>query len=549
MRTQSTLWLPPTVLAVLLAVLLAGCGDAPADRPGPPPDTPTSSGTVVVTTSSDMRNVNELVAAGTNFHQDLHNYVLFQSLFDERGDYKEGPASFEPQLAESYEFSDDRKTVTVRLRPGIAWSDGAPITAEDVRWTWQAQTDPDIAWVQVHHKGFIRDVEVVDERTVRFHFTKVYATQLIDLNLGVILPKHAWEELPFSEWRTSAEWFLDRLVTSGPYRLERWDPGERIVCVRNEHYFAPGKPKIERLVFRVAPDRSSQLAMLRSGQAHIIEWARPSDVAEIRKDPAIRTVRVIPRGVNGLFWNLSNPLFASKEVRRALTLAMDRQTIIDTTYYGYASVTDSPYPSDLWVFNSDMQPLPYDPDEARRLLAAEGWSDSDGDGVLDRDGQRFSFEILVPAGNELREDMVVIVQEQLSRIGIEVRQRSLEFNTLLPQTLAGDYEVAFHGLGLSTDLDLTGFFHSSQADGGFNIAGYSNPETDRLLEEIKAQPEQLPAKELYDRLQLLIQEDLPITILYEPVRFIPIRKELQNTYPNALSYLFRIQDWELSEDN
>ncbi|HEX9731314.1 MAG TPA: ABC transporter substrate-binding protein [Thermoanaerobaculia bacterium] len=547
LRFGSVAGLP--VVAAAVGVLAWGCGGEGSAAPAidaAAAGAAAEPGTIVVASTIDMRNVNELTADATTLHTAIHYFLLFMTLLEEQPDFHLGPPTFTPKLAKSYEFSGDRKTLTFQLRDDVVWSDGEPVTAQDVRWTWQAQVHPDVAWGLADYKRHIRDVEVVDLHTVRFHFDKVFPTQLVAANLGVILPRHAWGRLPFSEWRTNADWFRENLVVDGPFTLEAWEPGQRMVFRRNERYYRPGFPRAERIVLRVSPDRSSQLALLRSGAAHTIDWARPADAKDLMKDPEIEIRKFIQRGVYGVVWNVSDPLFADRDVRRALTLAIDRQSIIDSLYYGFANVSGSPYPSNLWVFNQDLEPWPHDPRRARELLAAAGWSDADGDGVLDRGGKRFSFEIMTVAGNELRQDILVMVQDQLARIGVEVSQRPVEFNTFLGQARSHEFAAAFSSLGLGTDLDLTSYFHSKAIDGGYNLGVYSNPEVDRVLDEVMARmmdPQE--AKPLYDRLQVLLREDLPLTPLYEAYLLIPVRKELRGIAPNALSTFFGVEQWEL----
>ncbi len=527
------------ILVLTLGLLFGGCNGT--ETPAPESDT------IVLVAMSGMRGVNELTAGATPLHTGLFQYAMFLPLLEEQADYLTGPATFEPRLAESYEFSDDRTELTFKLRQDAVWSDGEPVTAEDVRWTWQAQTSPEVAWALASSKDHIRDVEVVDPHTVRFHFDRVYAVQLLHANMGVVLPKHAWSGLPFSEWRNNTEWFVDNLVVNGPFDLESWEPGQRIVLRRNERYFDPGRPRVERMVFRITPDRAGQLALLRSGEAHLIPWARPADAAAFEKEPDIELISYIPRGPNVLAWNTVKPMFAAKETRQALTLAIDRQGIIDSIYHGYANVTDSLFMSNLWACNKELKPWPYDPERAKELLASQGWDDSDGDGVLDRGGERFSFEILSPSGNELRSDILVMVQEQLARVGVDARQRLVEHNSLLARARSHDFEVVFTGLGMGTDLDLTPFFHSSSAE-AYNFGSYANPEFDRALDELKDQVDMLAAKPIYDRLQALLHEDMPITVLYEPHRVVPIRKSLRGTSPNALSTYFNLDEWELQPE-
>ncbi len=528
-------------LLTALILVLTGCGGRLPD--GAPEAA--AGAAAVVATSVDMRGVNELTAGSTSLHTALFYYGLFLPLLDEQADFQDGPPSFAPRLAKSYEFSADRKVLTFELRDDVVWSDGEPVTAGDVRWTWQAQTHPEVAWSAAESKRYIRDVEVAGPHTVRFHFDRVYATQLLDANLGVILPEHAWSALPFRRWRTDSDWFVDHLVVDGPFDLELWEPNQRIVLRRNELYFDPELPKAERIVFRVTPDRAGQLALLRSGEAHLLSRVSPADAALLERQAGVEILSYVPRSSKALVWNVRHPLFAAKEVRQALALAIDRQEIVESLYQGRAKVTDLPFMSNLWACNRDLPPRSYDPGRAARQLASQGWRDADGDGVLERGGRRFSFEILTAAGNDLLSDVLVMVQHQLARVGVEARQRAMEYNTLLAHEESHDFEVTLTSVAVGTDLDLSFRFHSSAIDDGFNFGAYSSPEVDRLLDELKAQADQAAAKPLYDRLQVLLYEDTPLTILYEPLWLVAVRESLQGVSPNALSTFFGLEHWEL----
>ena len=153
-----------------------------------PAGTPRRGGSVTIANSEDLVSVNELVAGGTILSSDVAQYALFLRLLQEQPDYQDHPPTFAPRLAEGYTWSPDHLTLTLRLRPDVFWSDGVPVTADDVRFTWQAQTNPDIAWEFAYLKEAIRDVEVVDARTAKMHFTRPYFSQLGDANEGVILP-------------------------------------------------------------------------------------------------------------------------------------------------------------------------------------------------------------------------------------------------------------------------------------------------------------------------------------------------------------------------
>ena len=533
---------------IALCVLAAGCaprGEEPAAS-APPAAAPVRGGTAVIGTTADIAGLNDLLSSTTVITGDVLYRMLFLHLFEEQPDFAEHPPTFAPRLAESSEWSPDRLLLTIHLRPDVVWSDGVPVTAEDVRWTWQAQTDPDVAWDYAFAKEAITDVEVVDPHTVRAHFKNAYFSQMADLNEGVILPKHAWSALPFKEWRTRPEWFQQHMVSDGPFVLSSWTPQQELVLKRNERYFEKDLPRLDSVVFRVIPDRANQLAQLRVGSLDYVEQLPPARAAEVRSWPNARVLGYWTRQYGFLEWNVAKPLFADPEVRRALTQAIDRQAIVDTLWRGLGKVSDSPILSTLWAHAPNLEPWPYAPDEARRILAAKGWSDSDGDGVLDKDGARFSFELLTNAGNEIRRDATVMIQEQLRQVGIEARPATLETNTLVAQLGRHDFDAAILSYSIDTSLDISYAFHSSSIKDGFNYGAYSNPEIDRLLDEFRLQTDPQAAKARLVRAQEILHAEQPYTFLWEAQRADAASARLQDPRPNALSAYFHIREWWLS---
>ena len=527
------------VLALALISLLVACGGSST------PDDGVRS--IVVAYPVDMQGVNELTTESTAIMNGLIYFGWFLQLLEEQPDYEDGPPSFKPRLAKSYEFSEDRRQLTFTLRDDVIWSDGVKVTAEDVRWTWQAQTHPAIRWSFAESKQAITDVEVVDQTTAIFHFSEAYAAQLQDANFGVILPKHAWGRLPFEQWRQNNSWFRDHLVVNGPFTLETWVPQERFVLVRNEHYFEKDLPKTDRIVFQVTPDTSSRLALLRSGQAHLVEFIDPADASMIEAHPDLKLVSHIPRSFFFVQWNVSRPLFATKEVRQALTMAIDRQEIIDSLHFGYASMSHSLFPSNLWAHNKDLKPWPYDPGRAKELLASQGWSDTDGDGVLDRNGEPFRFELVTNSESQVRVDLLPMIQGHLKRIGIDVQTRSMEFNSLLGPLNEHQFDAVIQALALDTSLNTSYFYHTDAIGSGYNWGMYSNPEMDRLIEATIEALDPLGAKPLYDELQVLLHEEVPMTFLYESRRLSGLRENLYDVDPNAITSFFNLRRWRLED--
>ncbi len=524
-------------LAALAGLVLACSPDRQAAT------APSTRGmTAVGATIADLSGVNELLASDIQFTTDVLDQ-LFLKLLAEQPDFTEHPPTFAPELARSYEWSEDHHALTFHLREDAVWSDGVPITAEDVRWTWQAQVSPQVAWSYAHLKDAITDVEVVDPHTVRYLFKDVYPYQLVDAIEGKILPRHVWSQIPFSEWQEKADWFRDHLVTSGPFRLAAWRPGEELVLVRNERYFDPALPRLDRVIFRIAPDAATHVEQLLAGALDFACGLTPGDAARIATDKDLRLVAFDNRQYDYICWNTLRAPFDDPEIRRALTLAIDRQALVDTLFKGYARVASSPIPSNVWAHDPALQPLPYDPAEARRIFEREGFADRNGDGILERDGRPFAFELTTNSSNRIRTAALVMIQEQLRKVGVAATPRTIEIQALTEANLAHNFDATVSGWAVDTTLDLKPYFHSTESAGGYNFGSYKNAEVDRLLDAARRAPTPEAAKPDLVRMQRILAAEQPYTFLWEPRRLCALRTDLVDVRPNALSAYFNLPEW------
>jgi peptide/nickel transport system substrate-binding protein len=532
------------VQAILLAASLSACKPA-ADTGKHDVDRddaiPIQGGTLVVATQTDIGGVNELVSGTSAFSQDIIER-MFLDLFEEQPDFTEHPPSFEPRLAESYEWSDDRLALTIRLHSGVTWSDGMPVTAADVRWSWQAQIDPGVAWAYAQSKDAITDVEVLDDLTVRFHFSHAYATQMSDVNEGVVLPKHAWEALPFELWPESEDWFREHLVVNGPFILSSWRPQEEIVLERNERYFESDLPHLDRVAFRVVPERTLQVTQLLRGE---LDFMPRVDAADAARVAAAATIELLPywhRQYTYLGWNTARDLFSDAAARRALTQAIDRNAMVETLYQGFSRIGISPIIQSVWAFDDTLEPWPYDPAQASRDLADLGWN-AGQDGVLVRDDQRFVFELGINATSRSWRDAATMIQEQLGRIGIEVQIRPMEFHSLIALMEAHDYDAIIGSFGIDTSLDLKYAFHSESIDDGYNFGSYSDGRVDTLIDEVKNQLDPLDAGPMLAEIQQILHRDQPFTFLWETQRLAAIGEGVRGADPNPVSTYYNLRDW------
>lgn len=533
----------PGVLLIALAAVACTEELPPGDEATAADDRPQRGGQAVVALSADIQGVNSLIGPTNRPTEAIMRHVFLQ-LVKENADFESGPPTFRPDLAESWEWSEDPLAITFRLRDDAVWTDGHPVTAEDVRFTWQAQTHPDIAWDTAYYKGSITDVEVIDPHTVRYHLEQRNPAQLMELNEGYILPAHKWGQVPFSEWRASGQWFVDNAVYAGPFRIAKWTPQQEIVLERNESYYDPELPYLDRVVFRVIPESTNRLTQLLSGEVDFVTQISSESAQRVEDDPDLRVVEFWGPSFMYVGWNVAQPPLDDPDVRLALTLGIDRQTVVDNVWGRYGRVAHSPVLQGVWAYNRSLEPHPYDPRRARELLAAAGWSDSDGDGLVDRGGRNLSIELMTNADNRQRADAAVLIQSQLERIGVDVETRLIEFQSLIEQIYGHDFEAFIGAWTMPTGLDYRFAFHSGEiGNGGSNVGSYRNAEVDRLLDEIRGRPDLAAAKPQILRLQELLHRELPYTFLWESKRLVGVSRRLRDVEPNVLYVHDNLPHW------
>ena len=524
---------------MLIACSFAAAACSPSGPTGPQPP----ADTLVIGIASDLQSWNPYLAEDANDEAILN--LIYPSLAVEQPDYQTHPPSFAPSLAESWEFSDDGLELVFHLRKDAVWSDGAPVNAADLIFSWEVQTSDELGWAWGDITDSIAGVEAIDDHTVRYSFTHRYPYQLMDVNDGPIVPSHAWSGIPLTTWEEQS--WRDLVVSAGPFRPVSHSPQQEIVLERNSRFFESGRPKIERLVFRVVPSTTPLINQLLSGAVDLVNGIPPSDAARVQAAPDVDLTIYADRSYTHVCWNLERPVFAETAVRRALALAVDRDSLIDVVYDGFALPSVGPVLSSMWAFNRALEPVPFDLEEARRLLAGAGWSDSDGDGVLDRGGEDLEFELLAPSESEVRQDVALMIERDLARIGVRVTPRFVEWGALQAAMAGGDFDAFVNRWVEPTQVDLWGIWHSSPpGEATFNFGGYRNPEVDRLLEAVEEAPDFADQKPLLDEIQNLIVADQPYLFLVENTRLVGHNTRIRGADINAASVFFNVVDWEIA---
>lgn len=543
-----TAWVARSLIAAALALVL-GVVACAKKNPELPPGSgagqePVRGGTIVVGLAADP----EVLMPYATRTASASNIVswMFLMLADTEADLM----SWKPSLASSWEWSDDRLSLTMHLRTDVLWHDGVQATAEDVAFTFDVARDSTVAWSSRPWKTTIRTCDVVDRFTVRFTFDEIFADQFRFAREGFVVPKHLLQDVPRDRWGEAP--FGRAPVGNGPFRFESWEPQQSITLVRNEKYFDSSKPYVDRVVFRIVPDASSRVAQLRAGELDVVEDLSGADAAAIlrQEDEAhfpAHITRTLGRAYDFIGYNSRDPLFENRGVREALTRAVNRQAIVDNVCHGFGQLFEGPVVPIIWAYAADRPLTPYDPAGASRLLSAAGWADRDGDGWLDRDGRKFEFEVLVASDNQMRRDALVLVQSDWKKIGIKANIRGMERTAGLKLRGNRQYQAFCGGWNAGLTVNLTSLWGCESIHRPHNFTEYCNPRVDSLNAAALRLPME-EAKPLWHEAQKLVAQDYPYTWLYYLQQYVGTSKRLQGAVIDHRGVYNNPEGWWLTQE-
>ena len=420
-------------------------------------------------------------------------------------------------LAESWGISPDGLEITFHLKQSVLWADGTPFTAEDVMFGYKTIIDEKTPTAYKEDYLQVRTAEVLDQYTFRVTYEKPFAPALSSWGSLVVLPRHLLEGKDITKVD-----FGRNPVGLGPYKLVKWDEGAQLDLVSNQDYFQ-GRPYIDRITYRIIPDPATQFLELKTGGVDFtslspLQYTRQTDTDFFKNN--FRKFRYPVFSYTYLGFNGKFPWFQDIRVRKAFAHAIDKGEIIDAVLFGLGRPATGPFVPNTWPYNPDVPAYRFDPEKARQLLAESGWTDSDGDGVVDRKGgtERFEFTILSNMGNDLRERTAVIIQQRLKDVGIKANLKFLEWSTFINEFIdKRRFQAVILGWSIGLDPDQYDIWHSSKlGPKEFNFVSYSNPEVDRLLDEGRRTFDMEERKKAYFRIQEILAEELPYIFLYVP---------------------------------
>ncbi|HDQ04236.1 MAG TPA: peptide-binding protein [Deltaproteobacteria bacterium] len=449
-------------------------------------------------------------------------------------------------LAESWDISEDGLVITFHLRRGVKWHDGRPFTARDVLYTYQVTVDPETPTAYAGDFLKVKKAQVLDTHTFRVIYGAPFAPALISWS-SAILPSHLLAGTDITRSKLSRH-----PIGTGPYIFKEWVPGQKIVLVSNPDYFE-GRPYIDGYITRIIPDNATMFLELRARNIDMmgltpLQYTRQTQNNLFRKN--FNKYRQLAFAYTYLGYNLKHPFFADKRVRQAISYAINKEEIISGVLLGLGKPATGPYKPGTWAYNEDVKKYPYDPEKARELLRAAGWTKTNKDGILEKDGRPFSFELITNQGNETRQKCAEIIQRQLKEVGIGVKIRILEWAAFINDFInKRRFDAIILGWTIPLDPDAYDVWHSSKtAAQELNFISYKNREVDALLEKARSAFDERKRKKYYDRFQEILAEDQPYTFLYVPDELTIINRRFRGIEPAPIGLGHNFIKWYVPQD-
>ncbi len=536
---------PAVCLAIAAALLAGACGGSDAGR-GP------TGGTVVVATS-DPDNLFPPVAVSASAR------TVMDQIFDHLAEIGDGlnsigDAGFKPRLASSWTWAPDSLSITFHLDPRARWHDGVPVRSGDVVFSVRTYLDSAAGATNRQDLANIDSVTAPDSLTAVIWYGTRQPTQFFDATYQIyILPAHLLKDIPAHELRTSP--FARAPIGSGRFRFVRWVPTQELVVEADTTNFR-GRARLDRIIFAPIPDANAAMTKLVAGEADVYETLRPEHLAQIASRPEIGTMSYPGADYAFLQFNLRDPrtpdrphpLFAERELRRALTMALDRRSLVKAIFDSLAVVSMGPVTRSQFTADTTLAQLPFDTARANRTLDSLGWRDRNRDSVRVRNGRPLEFTLLVPSVSRNRVLMSVLIQEQLRRIGVGVRLEQLEFTTFLDREGKGTFEAvlgAWHTDPTPSSIRQTWTTSGLVATGGSNYGSYQSPVFDALVDSAVATMDTQRGRAYYRRAYQTIIDDAAAIWLYEPRYIGGVHRRIRPTGVRADAWWADMADWTI----
>lgn len=526
----------------------------------------TKKGKIVIGIQSDVATISPLYAFDVQEGNLLD--LLFLKPANESWNDSLGIIEFKPMLAENWVINKDSNYVTLIIRNDAKWSDGKPITVDDIIFSFDIYSDPKVnsrLYGLFDNFYTSKDLHIDLKKTFRKNsetsltiFFKDYQNfSMLDIN-HAILPAHMYSNLKREDVETAEVNF--KPVTSGPFKVYKWERDQKIHLLAASSCYLFDPTKVQEIIFKIIPDEYSLFTQLKNGEIDITEDIKSEKVKELVDNGNVLIGSIKGRNYDYIGWNHIDPaaklkkqnkpniFFSSAKTRKALSLAINRKEIFQSVVGKYGEIYDSPISPIFKTYTDDsLKSIVYNPMLAKKMLEEEGWKDSNGDGILEKNNQPFSFKIYSAAGNSKREFAATIIKNNLKEIGIDAELLFVEKNEFVDGLLSRKYDAWIAGWSIEIPLNLYSYWSSDPEKGMLNFSSFYNDDLEKLLKEIK--PSQAESEKIatYKKVSKIFKEYEPVTILFWSDNIIVYNKRVKNISFSPLGLFNRAWNWEIEK--
>lgn len=535
---------------IVTATLLASC--TPGNDTPNASRTPAEGGTLIVSVAADVDFLVPPIVAqqmGTEARD-----VLFDRLAELGDDMNTaGDKGFTPCLAERWDWAPDSLSIAFHLNPRARWHDAKPVTASDVRFTYKTYVDPAIQSPNAAVLANIDSVTIRDSLTAVYWFKRRYAEQFFDATYQMhIMPQHLLGALKPDQVKTSE--FARKPVGTGRFRFARHEPGSMLEVVADSANYR-GRPRLDRIVWSIAPDPTVSAARVLTGEADLGETLRAADAPELAKHPELRWLRYAGYEHGYLVFNLfdgpsarPHPIFSELAVRRALSMAIDRKRVVQNVFDSLAVVSYGPFTRAQSSADTTIATIPYDVEGANRLLDSAGWKPGP-DGIRQKNGHALRFGIIHPTSSMLRARMAVLMQEMFKRVGAIADIEPLEINVAIERGNAYKFDATLMTVTEDPSPSTIRQTWSAQAaKHGDNIARYQSAAFDAAVDSGVFALSVPARKAHFRRAYEIIVADAPAIWMHEPVKNLIINSRVSFTRIRPDAWWVAVAEWRITGD-
>jgi len=520
---------------------------------------------IVIGIQSDVQTINPMYA----FSLVEGNLVdlLFMKPANEIWNDSLGVIEFRPMLAERWEWSEDNNLLRLYLRKDIFWSDGNPITAEDIVFSFDVYSDPKVEsrffgqfenfyTVDGQQIDIEKTFKIISPTILEINFREDSNPSLLDINLEVI-PKHIWSQFNRDEFPQAKINFEP--ITGGQFKLRKWEREASISLRIDSSSFLYNPDNIKEIIFKVIPDYKSRITQLKTGAIDLLDNIKSEDADELKAISELSFSSLRGRDYDYIGWNhidpqeyqkskvIPNEFFSSPKVRKALTYAINRKEIVESYLSEFGELCKGPVsPMFKKYYDPALQTHEYNPIKAKEILKENGWEDRNGDGIIENGNVDFSFDLYTNTGNPRRNYVATIVKNSLKAIGIEVNIQMLETGAFVEGLMKRDYDAWIAGWTIPIPIDLNPYWNSDKDIGFLNFSSYQNNEKDEILKNLQQRLTESEKTKLYKELQIIFQKDEPVTFLYWFDNIIAYNKRISKINFSMLGLVKNAWEWRIN---